>query len=239
MPHSLPPFILFDLDDTILEYELHASSSWRVVADDAAAEDPGLDRGEFHDRLMFHRRDFWRNPDNVVRGRLDLVWARRTVIEASYRDLGLEPSSHVSDMAAHYERIREHAIRPFPRAIETVMSLAAGETRLGMVTNGAGPIQRAKIERFELDRYFEIIVVEGELGVGKPDHAPFNEALSALGAMPDEAWMVGNDLVNDIAPAIALGLQAVWVDWARGGLPADAPARPHRIVGEIAELVTS
>ena len=164
MALKLPPFMLFDLDDTILEYERPAAASWDVVADDALAEDPGLDRDALYARLMFHRKAFWKNPGTVVKGRLNLVWARQMVIAASYRDLGLEPSSQVSAMAEHYEQARENTIRPFPKALETIKRIAAGKSRLGMVTNGAGAIQRAKIQRFDLERYFQIIVVEGEFG---------------------------------------------------------------------------
>jgi len=238
MALELPPFMLFDLDDTILEYERHAAASWNVVANDALAEDPNLDRDALYTRLMFHRKAFWKNQGNVVRGRLNLVWARRMVIAASYSDLGLEPSSRISAMAEHYEQTRENAIRPFPKALETIKRIAAGNSLLGMVTNGAGPIQRAKIRRFDLERYFQIIVVEGEFGVGKPDPAPFQQALNVLGSMPDETWMIGNDLVNDIAPAMALGISTVWVDWDQRGLPSDTPVQPNRIVSKIADLIS-
>ena len=40
---------------------------------------------------------------------------------------------------------------------------------LAMITNGASATQRAKIERFHLAPYFDHILIEGELGFGKPE----------------------------------------------------------------------
>ncbi len=55
---------------------------------------------------------------------------------------------------------------------------------LGLVTNGAAAAQRAKIERFELARFFDVIVVEGEAGFGKPDPRVFERALARCAFPP-------------------------------------------------------
>ena len=49
--------------------------------------------------------------------------------------------------------------------------------------------------------------------------------------------MVGDHLTYDIAPALALGMQGIWVDYARTGLPAPAPCVPSRIIGALPELL--
>ena len=49
--------------------------------------------------------------------------------------------------------------------------------------------------------------------------------------------MVGDNLEADIRPARELGLHTVWVDHDRSGLPAHPPARPHRVVHAIRELL--
>jgi FMN phosphatase YigB (HAD superfamily) len=49
--------------------------------------------------------------------------------------------------------------------------------------------------------------------------------------------MVGDNLAHDIAPALALGMQGIWVDYARAGLPPTAPCMPSRIIGALPELL--
>jgi putative hydrolase of the HAD superfamily len=97
--------------------------------------------------------------------------------------------------------------------------------------------QREKIERFAVAPLFDAIFVEGELGFGKPDPRVFQRALAALRAEPHESLMTGNDLHADILGASRAGIPSVWVDHARAGVPASAPARPQRVVGAIAELL--
>ena len=77
--------------------------------------------------------------------------------------------------------------------------------------------------------YFDVVVVEGEFGIGKPEPAVFRHALAAVGRQPHEAWMVGDDLAKDIAGGDAAGLHTVWVDSRHEGLPEAPAAHPHRI----------
>jgi putative hydrolase of the HAD superfamily len=108
---------------------------------------------------------------------------------------------------------------------------------MALLTNGAAQNQRRSVERLGLAPYFDCIVIEGEFGVGKPDERVFRHALEVCSTAPETTWMVGDNLWADIAPAVALSMHAVWVDEQDLGLPEDAPARPHRIVRAISELV--
>jgi putative hydrolase of the HAD superfamily len=82
------------------------------------------------------------------------------------------------------------------------------------------------------------VIVEGEFGAGKPDPAVYAHALDSLGATPDQAWMVGDNLEWEVAVPKQLGLYTVWVDFAQQGLPPDALAQPDRIIHNLAELAT-
>ena len=108
--------------------------------------------------------------------------------------------------------------------------------RTALLTNGAGTAQRRKIARFALEELFDLICIEGELGFGKPDDRIYHHALTRLGVKPDDAWMVGDNLVWDIAPAQRLGLRAIWIDSRQRGLPESAPCIPDRVVRRLVDL---
>ena len=97
---------------------------------------------------------------------------------------------------------------------------------MGLVTNGNREFQRNKINRFDLARYFEAIIIEDEFGVGKPDQRVFLAALEQLGAMPAQTWMVGDDLQRDIAGAQKMGIYSIWCDYGRNGLPESSKVKP-------------
>ena len=89
--------------------------------------------------------------------------------------------------------------------------------KLALITNGSAEGQRGKVVRFELERFFGCIVIEGEFGVGKPDERVYKHALAALATDPEDAWMVGDNLEWEVAVPQRLGLRGIWVDWAGGG----------------------
>ena len=106
-----------------------------------------------------------------------------------------------------------------------------------LVTNGDAVQQRDKIERHDLARFFDAILVEGEFGTGKPDEAVYRHVLKTLGMTPREALMVGDHLEWDVLAPQRLGLRGVWVDGPGLGLPQSSEAAPHRIIRAFPELL--
>jgi len=94
-----------------------------------------------------------------------------------------------------------------------------------------------KVRRFELEQYFDFILIEGEFGVGKPDLRVFKHGLEQFCASPTQVWMVGDDLEFDMRPAQKLGLGTVWVNHANERLPADGSIQPTHEICSLAELI--
>jgi putative hydrolase of the HAD superfamily len=118
---------------------------------------------------------------------------------------------------------------------ETLLALRATGIRLGVVTNGGGANQRAKIEALGLRHYVDSIIISGEVGVEKPDARIFALALAELGCEPARAWFVGDHPHNDALGAANAGLHAIWL---RGVRPWPAGVEPAgRSVDSLRELL--
>ncbi len=91
--------------------------------------------------------------------------------------------------------------------------------RLGLVTNGAAPLQNGKIERGRLRPAFDTVVVSGEQPFDKPQREIFELALHRLAVAPDAAVYVGDNLINDIYGAQKAGMRAVWANFYHRGNP--------------------
>ncbi len=141
-----------------------------------------------------------------------MTGTRREIVRRALGRLDLPYSPVAEAMADRLTALRDEAIRPFPGALETLGRLQETGIRLALLSNGDGPTQRGKIERFALKGYFDHIQIEGEFGVGKPEERAFRNALTALDAEPGEAWMVGDNLEADILGAQQVGVHAIWVD---------------------------
>ena len=239
MTVALPPAIIFDLDDTILSDDAVSDSCWEQVCLNFAASIAGV--GLTVEGLLTEirgvRRWFWDDPDRSRRGGLDLPAARREILTLALGQLGTEAPALVGEIVNVYMELKSDTVQLFPGARETLDTLGQQGKRLGLISNGNGPEQRAKVRSAGLEPLFESILIGGEFGVAKPDPRVFRHTLERLAVGSEEAWMVGDNLVNDVGGAQAVGIYGVWVDWRGGGLPESSVVKPDRIINSIAELV--
>jgi putative hydrolase of the HAD superfamily len=236
-PDALPPAIILDLDDTILDDSLASDECWAAVA---ALHAPGLapiTEASLLAAIQRARAKFWDDATASRKG-LDLELARRTIMAEALTAIEAHDVKTLAErIAADYGSLRDAAMRPLPGALETVAALRERRVRLGMITNGGAASQRAKVERFALASHFDVIVIEGEFGCGKPDERVYRHALAALGATPEATWMVGDSLQNDVLAPQRLGLTGVWVNPSGRALPPGALERPGRVIRALSELL--
>jgi putative hydrolase of the HAD superfamily len=231
-----PRALLLDLDDTILDDSSLIHQSWREACADQAHRLAPLDAAMVVDAIRKTSKWFWDDPDRHREGRLQLEAARREVVRLALLDLGIEDAELAACIGDAYSHRRDIGMEPLPDAIDTVRWLRDSGRRLALLTNGAAIAQRRKIARFELADLFDAILVEGELGFGKPDERVYKRALSALDVKPSDAWMVGDNLEWDVAAPQKLGLCGIWIDARGRGLPEHTTVKPDRIVRSLAEL---
>jgi putative hydrolase of the HAD superfamily len=221
--------IFFDMDDTILADSEATDECWAIVCRRHGVE-------HLYEPLLRRRDWFWSDAGRHRAGRIDMRAARREIVARTFADEGLRQSDLAERIADDYTDERHRRVYPFPGALEKLAALHRRGIPLALITNGDHRFQRDKIERFGLTKFFRCIVVEGEFGTGKPDHAVFLHTLKTLQVQPQGVCMVGDNLAFDIAPAQHLGMHGVWVDHRRAGLPGTAPCIPHLQVHAIAEI---
>ena len=237
-----PRALLIDLDDTILSAYANPGPLWLEVATEYAGSLGGLAPQAAADAIAASADRFWEDPERHRVWRQQLFEARREVVRLAFEHVARDGGPNIpADIAAaigdRYSRLREERYTPFPGALEALEALRASSFALALVTNGAGPYQRAKIERFGLERFFDHIQIEGEAGFGKPEERAYRHALAALKVEPEHAWMVGDNLEWEVAAPQRIGMFAVWHDHAGGGLPAGSTVIPDRIITSLGQLV--
>lgn len=236
MNKTYPKAIIFDLDDTILDTTLSADRLWSRAAVEFAAR-AGVDVSAFDQQMKASRVWFWSDPDRNQAGRLDLDQARADCVEHTLDLLSASNNEFATEIAEWFTERRITEMKPFDGVMKTLRALKDTGVHLGMISNGKGETQREKIVRFGLEPLFDCIVLEGEFGIGKPDRRVFDHVLQTLDVEPSEAWMVGDNLLWEVAAPQALGMKGVWVDWNGVGLPVDTDIVPDLIIRSISELI--
>jgi HAD superfamily hydrolase (TIGR01549 family) len=147
--------------------------------------------------------------------------------QADWRDF-------LPDVAARYGAFRAEDL--YPDALPAVADLRALGHRIAVIANQ--PAERAaELRALGLDA--EVMAMSDELGVHKPDADFYDRALELMGG-PDagDVAYVGDRIDNDVLPAAAAGMRAVWLrrgPW--GVIPSTPPAEATLVVDSLAELV--
>jgi putative hydrolase of the HAD superfamily len=89
-----------------------------------------------------------------------------------------------------------------------------GSYRIGLVSNFTHPPAVEHIlARVGLERFFDEILISGNLGIRKPHPGVFTELTRRFALAPAEIVFVGDDLQADIVGAQQAGMRTVWMTY--------------------------
>ena len=217
--------LLFDLDNTLFD-----AQTAELLAFDHALEAGGVRSPRRYLPTYVDINDaLWAA---VERQELtpNQVQARRfaDLVEAAGLDAdpGVLADQYVEGMGAFGEL--------YPGAREVLERLESVAT-LALVTNGLGEVQRARIDRLDLEPLFAAIVISGEVGTAKPGTGIFDLAFEALNhPAKQSALMVGDSLSSDIAGGHNYGIATCWYNPQQK--PAGSEAGVDHEIDSLAQL---
>jgi putative hydrolase of the HAD superfamily len=257
--------VLFDLDETLIEEEASNDAS-ALAACAIAHRSHRVDVRTMLTALRARSRELWLAGPAVQYCRdigissREGLWGAFTGAEPNlailrqwipgYRvdawagalaAVGIADGALARELADFFlaDRKSRHVVFPESRP---VLDALQSRVKMGMITNGASDIQRAKIDGSGLASYFDTILVSGEEGFGKPKPEIFRLAIDRLGVDEASAVMIGDSLARDIAGAAGVGIKSVWVNRvglaATGGFPTpDAEMRDLAGLPELLEKI--
>lgn len=185
--------IFFDVGGVLL------SNGWDTSSRQNCIESFGLDYEEFSDRHEFVSEAF-------ETGRLSLEqYLNRTVF---YRERDFSQSQFWEAMVGESQ--------PNDEALAIADKLAEeNDLLLATLNNESAELNRERIRRFNLDRYFTSFFSSGFLGVKKPDEAIYRIALEVTQRKPHECLFIDDRDIN-LEGARAEGMETVLFEDAAG-----------------------
>ncbi|MGW5330717.1 HAD family hydrolase [Streptomyces sp. NPDC004014] len=120
--------------------------------------------------------------------------------------------------------------------LEGLARLRAAAWTIGVLTNGAGDIQRAKLAGVGLDGLVHGVAASGDLEIRKPDRRLFELGATRCGvSLADGGWMVGDNPTGDIGGGRQAGLRTIWL---RGRPWPDGLPAAHHVVDDVTDAIT-
>jgi putative hydrolase of the HAD superfamily len=237
-PPGRPAAIIFDLDDTLIGRTGRVQDAWL----EALGHVPELiERHELTvivDALNAARGRAWADAQRRAGPALDYAGARAALVIDALTQLGFGGDS---EMAARLtESISHNTGRSSflnKGALEVLDAVRDSGVPMALLTNGESRTQRSKIERFALEPYFRHILIEEEIGAGKPFKEAYFKALEHLNCAAADIWMIGDHLENDIAAAKRHDIRTIWYNPKGDAAPTDAHAKPDAVIAALPELM--
>jgi len=226
-------FVYFDVDRTLLDFDTAAELGIKNVFDEFRSDI----KTNFEEFIFQWKKWAQFYFDEYSEGKWTHWEQKRMRLWKTFLVTGgIELSYEEADRRfAFYEKVYEENIALFSDVIPVLENLKQAGVPMGVITNGEEPIQLAKLERFGLKKYFDVVVVSSSAGVSKPDPEIGRIAAEKIGNPdPSEIYFVGDSLVHDIPLALALGWNGVFIN--RRGKKYEVPEGIMEI-GNLQEIV--
>ena len=173
--------------------------------------------------------------------RLTFMSAFGAVIDRGGEHRGVFELVNRPDWEAHMARVQAEyggfqAKDLYPDALRALAALRDAGYRVAIVANQPS-VRTAELRAIGVQA--DVVAMSDELGVWKPDPAFFRVALRLMDdADPARVIYVGDRIDNDVLPAAAAGMRAIWLrrgPW--GVISLTAPAQAALVVDTLDELV--
>ncbi|RED59194.1 HAD family hydrolase [Cohnella lupini] len=193
--------IIFDLDNTLLNYTLSELDSMkRTCSDHALFGDDETQWSSFWETFLKHNYAHW--MDFVNQGSVKSI---EDVLRFSFRDtLNADVALHNQLTSTYWNYFCNTC--HFESGAEEVLSVVQSKYRLGIISNGISEAQKKRLAAGNIQSLFQSVVVSDEVGIRKPKKEIFDIALQELRVDYGEVLFVGDSLQDDYHGALNAGI---------------------------------
>jgi putative hydrolase of the HAD superfamily len=145
------------------------------------------------------------------------------------------PKTFLNYLTKKYWKITTKKSSLYKETIPILNYLKNKNYLLGLLsdTDGTKGVKQKRIKIFNLEKWFEAIVIAGEkTKKTKPHSEPFHLICNKLNLNPSQCVYVGDHLITDILGAKKAGMMAVWLNRVNN----KSKIKPHLTIKNLKEL---
>lgn len=221
--------LLFDLDDTLLDFHASEKESLKDTLIHFGIE-PSESTMALYSEV---NRGQWKLLEQGKTTKPKLKIDRYRIF---FEKIGVDIAA--SDAANFYEnRLSKSAI--LVDGAKELLDTLRGKYRLYLITNGFSVIQRGRIAASDIGEYFDGIFVSEEMGADKPTQLYFDKCFAEIeGFCKEESLVIGDSLTSDIKGGNSVGVRTVWYN-PKGASATDVvPTFEIKTLAELTELLS-
>jgi len=127
-----PELILFDLDDTLMAFDLVTVEAWDKTVDIFIQKnDIKLDKPLILERIHATRKWYWSDPERHKTGRANIVNARRDIVKLALKEYSNLEISKLEELADTFSNIHEDLWYLLDGVEETLQKLKEKKYKIG------------------------------------------------------------------------------------------------------------
>lgn len=221
--------ILFDIDDTLMDFRLSERAALHNTFVDYGMPD-GFSR--FHGSYREISKVLWQD---LEAGTMPLAKLGIERFKRLFHQHELDFSAEA--FGSQYLDYLGQETHLFPEAEAMLEGLS--DCRLAVITNGFGSVQKARLKNSPMQHLFEHVIISEEAGYQKPHSGIFDYAFRKLGlTSKDSVLIVGDSLTSDIKGGMDYGIATCWFNpQGKHNGTAVQPTHEIRCLSELPEIV--
>lgn len=189
--------VLFDLDDTLYR------------------ELDFVEQGFYNVAAVIAENITERKPDSGAPGTEDLLHRMLELLKKEGRGAifnriceRYHADISVQELVRIYRETKP-VLSLYADAEELLAWLEKRGIKTGLITDGNGQVQHAKIQALRLDKRMDAVLVSSDLGLTKPDREVYEYCIRKIGCNPEETVYIGDNPLKDFIGAREIGMKTV------------------------------
>ncbi len=196
--------VIFDLDNTLCNTHESIVYGLRKTFEFYAQSFPNKTIDEL---LAVNEQAFneiYSDPTIVSTSKPIRTWIR--IYKIISKKLDLKELTEMIEMQKQ-ETLKSIKLRPGIKNL--LINLKQNNTKIGILTNGSFVEQAKKLVAIDAYSYIDRLITPDLMGFNKPDKRAYEYVMKDFNVTSEESIMVGNDVIDDLQGAKAIGMRAV------------------------------
>ncbi|MDZ7968537.1 MAG: HAD family hydrolase [Nostoc sp. DedSLP03] len=222
--------IIFDLDNTLLNFELCERQAILGALEDCriSLDLNGISEKIFLQAFETYNFQNWRQRETFSPNELIKMSYRSTLAQLDIQ------TDQISNLSQSFWQIFNH-LGVMEPDVNEVLTVLAGNYRLAVITNEFVSAQLPRMQAAGIEHFFEAVVISEAIGFAKPSPEIFHYALSRLNLTSAKVLYVGDSLKHDYAGATQVKMDFCYYNKKNQNLPQEA--KPKFMISELLNLL--